>query len=197
MTAGQGDVVGVVPEAVSVRHTVSLSRIWGQDLGHPPDEDATPMIVFCLPQHRPLLPAELDFAPLLAEAKRQLHEEADYAREGEQMMLYRELLAGEEHFVVPAIAPEFSTARVLAMDFLPGRPVEELESAPQDERGRTLRPEGARGRVVAPPMQRPATAPRPGKPRGGTPPGKGRGPAKGSGPVRGEGRRRARTTGGR
>ncbi len=83
-----------------------------------------------------LLPAELDFAPLLAEAKRQLHEEADYAREGEQMMLYRERLAGEEHFVVPAIAPEFSTARVLAMDFLPGRPVEELESAPQDERDR-------------------------------------------------------------
>ncbi|RJY09060.1 ABC1 kinase family protein [Aurantiacibacter aquimixticola] len=86
-----------------------------------------------------LLPKELDIAPLLAEAKRQLHEEADYEREGAQMMRYRERLAGEDHFVVPAIAEEFSTGRVLAMDFIPGRPVEELENASQDERDRATR----------------------------------------------------------
>ncbi|RPF71998.1 ABC1 kinase family protein [Aurantiacibacter spongiae] len=86
-----------------------------------------------------LLPRELDISPLLAEAKRQLHEEADYVREGEQLMRYRERLAGEEAFVVPAVAADFSTARVLAMDFVPGRPIEELESAPQDERDRVTR----------------------------------------------------------
>ena len=85
-----------------------------------------------------LLPAELDIAPLLAEAKRQLHEEADYEREGAQMMAYRERLEGSDHFIVPAIAEDFSTGRVLAMDFVPGRPVEELESAPQDERDRVV-----------------------------------------------------------
>ena len=74
--------------------------------------------------------------------------------------------------------------------------------APQDERGKTLKPEGARGPIVAPRVQRPAPVPQTGKPRmgnprtGGAKPGK-PGPAKGSGPVRGEGRRRARTTGGR
>ncbi|WP_271077058.1 ABC1 kinase family protein [Aurantiacibacter sp. MUD61] len=81
-----------------------------------------------------LLPPELDIKPLLAEAKRQLHEEADYIREGEQMMLYRQRMEGSERFLVPAIAEEFSTERVLAMDFIPGRPIEEMESAPQDER---------------------------------------------------------------
>ncbi len=86
-----------------------------------------------------LLPPELPIQPLLEEAKRQLHEEADYVREGEQMMLYRERMAAEPGFLVPAIAEEFSTERVLAMDFIPGRPVEELESAPQDERDRVAR----------------------------------------------------------
>ncbi|VVS98035.1 ABC1 kinase family protein [Erythrobacter sp. EC-HK427] len=86
-----------------------------------------------------LLPAELDMSVLLEEAKRQLHEEADYVREGEQMMLYRQRLSGEDGFVVPAMAEEFSTGRVLAMDFIPGRPVEEAESAAQDERDRIAR----------------------------------------------------------
>ena len=86
-----------------------------------------------------LLPPEIDIAPLLAEAKRQLHEEADYEREGAQMMLYRERMAGEEGFVIPAIAEEFSTGRVLAMDYLPGQPIESLESAPQEERDSVTR----------------------------------------------------------
>jgi hypothetical protein len=74
--------------------------------------------------------------------------------------------------------------------------------APQDERGRTLKPEGARGPIVAPRVQRPAPVVQAGKPRMGNPrtgtarPGK-PGLVKGPGPVRGEGRRRARTTGGR
>ena len=86
-----------------------------------------------------LLPPELDIAPLLAEAKRQLHEEADYEREGRQMMLYRERMASEEDFLVPAIAEEFSTGRVLAMDFLPGKPIESLETASQEERDSVAR----------------------------------------------------------
>ncbi|MGB3165415.1 MAG: AarF/ABC1/UbiB kinase family protein, partial [Alteraurantiacibacter sp.] len=83
-----------------------------------------------------VLPKELDIAPLLAEAKRQLHEEADYAREGKQMMLYRDRMASDDTFVVPAIAQNFSTGRVLAMDYIPGHPVEEQEDAPQEERDR-------------------------------------------------------------
>ncbi|MEH3035747.1 MAG: AarF/ABC1/UbiB kinase family protein [Sphingomonas adhaesiva] len=81
-----------------------------------------------------LLPPGLDLAPLLGEAKRQLAEEADYVREGGQMRRYRERLAGDPRYVVPALEEALTTRRVLAMDFLPGQPIEALADAPQDAR---------------------------------------------------------------
>ena len=78
-----------------------------------------------------LLPEELDLAPLLGEAKRQLHEEADYLREGEQMARYAARLADDPRFVVPALEPEFTTGRVLAMSFVEGRAIETLDDADQ------------------------------------------------------------------
>ena len=81
-----------------------------------------------------LLPRELDIAPLLADAKRQLAEEADYRREGAQMMLFRDLLANTPEVVVPVLDTEFSTDRVLAMTFIAGEPIETLEAAPQETR---------------------------------------------------------------
>ena len=76
-----------------------------------------------------LLPAALDLAPLLAEAKRQLHEEADYRREADQMLRYATLLADDARFVVPAPVPDLCGARVLAMDFVPGQPIDRLATA--------------------------------------------------------------------
>jgi len=81
-----------------------------------------------------LLPRELDIAPLLAEAKRQLAEEADYAREGEQMTLFGRLLADDPAFVVQLLDEEFTTSNVLAMSFVEGQPIEWLQTAPQAER---------------------------------------------------------------
>lgn len=86
-----------------------------------------------------LLPRELDIAPLLAEAKRQLAEEADYVREGEQMTRFGALLADVPGVVVPVLDPELTTDRVLAMSYVPGRPIETLENAPQDERDAAMR----------------------------------------------------------
>ena len=45
-----------------------------------------------------MLPDRLAIEPLLSEAKRQLHEEADYVREAEQMRRYRTMLAGDPIF---------------------------------------------------------------------------------------------------
>ena len=81
-----------------------------------------------------LLPSSLDIAPLLAEAKRQLHEEADYIREAEQMRRYHTLLAGDPAFVLPAPVADLSTGRVLAMDFVPGQNIETLQDAPAETR---------------------------------------------------------------
>ena len=54
---------------------------------------------------------------------------------------YRGLIGDDPAYVVPAAEPAFSTARVLAMEFVAGEPIEALEDRPQDERDR-----GGRGR---------------------------------------------------
>jgi predicted unusual protein kinase regulating ubiquinone biosynthesis (AarF/ABC1/UbiB family) len=78
-----------------------------------------------------LLPAGLDLAPLLDEARRQLHEEADYLREADHLARFGALLVGEEGLRVPALHSDLTTAEVLAMDFVAGVPVESLHTAPQ------------------------------------------------------------------
>ena len=84
------------------------------------------------------LPKGFDLAPLLEEAKRQLHEEADYAREGRCLAEFGALLADAPEFQTPAFHPDLSTSDLLAMDFLEGVPVDALASAPQAERDRAM-----------------------------------------------------------
>ena len=81
-----------------------------------------------------LLPTGLDIAPLLAAAKQQLTEEADYKREGAQMTRFGALLADMPEVVVPALDRTLTTSRILAMSFIEGRPIETLENAPQEVR---------------------------------------------------------------
>lgn len=81
-----------------------------------------------------LLPSDLDIAPLLAEAKRQLHEEADYRREGRFLARFGALLSDAPEFAVPSLHADLSTKDVLAMSFVPGVAVEDLIEAPQATR---------------------------------------------------------------
>ena len=81
-----------------------------------------------------MVPRHLDVAPLLGEAKRQLHEEADYIREGAQLTRFHTLLAGDDAYVVPTFDPEFSGPSVLAMSFVEGVPIETLAEGAQDRR---------------------------------------------------------------
>ncbi|MBX9732216.1 MAG: AarF/ABC1/UbiB kinase family protein, partial [Sphingomonas sp.] len=85
-----------------------------------------------------MMPKEIDIAPLLVEAKRQLHEEADYVREGAQMARFRALLADDPGFVVPLLDEEFTSGQVLAMSFIEGTAIENLVDAPQEERDRVM-----------------------------------------------------------
>ncbi|MEW4448644.1 AarF/ABC1/UbiB kinase family protein [Qipengyuania sp. JC766] len=85
-----------------------------------------------------LLPRELAIGPLLEEAKRQLHEEADYLREAEQMRRYATMLDGDDRYLVPLPHDDLSTVRVLTMDFVAGEPIEALETEPQDIRDRAM-----------------------------------------------------------
>lgn len=83
-----------------------------------------------------LLPRTMDIAPVLAEAKRQLHEEADYAREGQYLEQFSALLAGSPDYAVPVFHADLSGRDVLAMSYIKGTPIEALASAPQAERDR-------------------------------------------------------------
>lgn len=81
-----------------------------------------------------LLPSHLDVAPLLAEAKRQLHEEADYLREARCQEQFAKLLADRADVHIPAVHADWSTENLLAMDFVEAVPIESLHSAPQAQR---------------------------------------------------------------
>jgi predicted unusual protein kinase regulating ubiquinone biosynthesis (AarF/ABC1/UbiB family) len=79
-------------------------------------------------------PPELEMDKLMAAAKQQLHEEADYQREGAQMALYREQLAGVEGFVVPRLHEGLTRGSILAMSFEEGVSIEELGNEPPERR---------------------------------------------------------------
>ena len=85
-----------------------------------------------------LLPEGLDVAPLLAEAKRQLREEADYLREAGQMRRYGALLEGDGRFAVPRPVDALLRPTVLPMTFQAGVPIEDLASAPEERRNAAL-----------------------------------------------------------
>lgn len=83
-----------------------------------------------------LLPKGLDLTPYLAEARTQLHEETDYAREGAQMIRFADLLARMPQFVVPQLHADWSTPQILAMTHVQGVPIEEAMEEPQEVRDR-------------------------------------------------------------
>jgi predicted unusual protein kinase regulating ubiquinone biosynthesis (AarF/ABC1/UbiB family) len=87
------------------------------------------------------LPVELDIRGLTAEAKRQLRLEADYEEEASHAERFGQLLADAREFIVPAVHRDFSTRRILALDYVPGEPLSWLQrdSVPQRDRDRVGR----------------------------------------------------------
>ncbi len=73
-----------------------------------------------------LLPKGLDLAPLLDEAKRQLHEEADYRREADNLQRFASLLADAGDFVLPQPVAALTRSDILAMSWVEGVAVESL-----------------------------------------------------------------------
>ncbi len=77
-----------------------------------------------------LLPEGLDIAPLLAEAKQQLHVETDYLQEAAAMQSYARYLYAEQksgdRLVLPTVHEELTSRSVLAMNYCAGIPVDQL-----------------------------------------------------------------------
>ena len=86
-----------------------------------------------------LVPDGLDLQPLLQEAKRQLHEEADYLLEARHLRHFAAVLADMPEYLVPGVDEDLTRKNILAMDFLNGVPIESLTTATQTTRDRVIK----------------------------------------------------------
>ena len=94
--------------------------------------------VGALVQMSGLLPKGFDLAPLLEEARLQLHAEADYGREAALLADYAAALGEDERFRIPAVHADRSGETVLVMDWLPGGGVERAAEEDEAERRRVF-----------------------------------------------------------
>jgi predicted unusual protein kinase regulating ubiquinone biosynthesis (AarF/ABC1/UbiB family) len=81
-----------------------------------------------------LLPFDIDVAATAQEAKRQLAQEADYESEGRFLESYAKLVADEPSLLVPRVHWDLTTSRVMAMDYMPGEPLESVRQEPPRKR---------------------------------------------------------------
>tara|TARA_B100000780_G_scaffold149312_1_gene104367 strand:+ start:1882 stop:3114 length:1233 start_codon:yes stop_codon:yes gene_type:complete len=85
-----------------------------------------------------LLPKEFRLEPYLEEGRQQLHKETDYVQEAANLIKFKDLLKDASHFVVPTVHPEWSTSNVLAMDYIAGTAIDNLDSETQDVRDNVI-----------------------------------------------------------
>lgn len=88
------------------------------------NSDVDNMAMFLRVAH--ILPITMDVSGIVAEAKRQLKQEADYIIEAKYLRDYRELVRDDDCFVVPKVHDDLTTKRILAMDYVSGEPLEAL-----------------------------------------------------------------------
>src|SRR5512147_447515 len=73
-----------------------------------------------------LLPLGVDVEEIAREAKRQLAQEADYLAEARFLEQYARLVADDPQIVLPKVHWDLTTARVMAMDYMDGVPLDSL-----------------------------------------------------------------------
>jgi predicted unusual protein kinase regulating ubiquinone biosynthesis (AarF/ABC1/UbiB family) len=73
-----------------------------------------------------LLPLGVDVEEIAREAKRQLAQEADYLAEASFLEQYGRLVADDPQIVLPRVHWDLTTARVMAMDYMEGVPLDTL-----------------------------------------------------------------------
>ena len=78
----------------------------------------------------------IDTGLIRGELADRLREELDYTREAKHLALYREMLAAQPAVHLPEVIPELSTARLLTMTWLAGKPLLSFRDAPQADRNR-------------------------------------------------------------
>ena len=85
-----------------------------------------------------VLPLDIDVRGIASEAKRQLQQEADYRAESRFLERYARLVADDPDLLVPRVHWDYTTQRVMAMDYVEGVPLETMAGGevPQQQRDR-------------------------------------------------------------
>ncbi|MDB5614224.1 MAG: ubiquinol-cytochrome reductase [Devosia sp.] len=83
-----------------------------------------------------LIPPFVSLGSLVAEARSQLQQEADYIREAEQIRQYGTLIGDDPTVLVPDVDGDLTGPAVLAMSFIESEPIDWLFGRPQAERNR-------------------------------------------------------------
>lgn len=83
-----------------------------------------------------LLPSGVDLSGVLAEAKRQLRQECDYAVEAQHLRRYAEMLGDQPGVVIPRVHDDLTTTHILAMDFVEGQSLDVLAGPGHGQRQR-------------------------------------------------------------
>ena len=85
-----------------------------------------------------LLPKGFKVDTYLDEGRKQLHEETDYTREASNLIKFRKLLEDVPQFVVPEAHLDWSTPKILTMDYVLGAAIESLGQESQDVRNQVV-----------------------------------------------------------
>ena len=73
-----------------------------------------------------LLPEHLDISGVLEDAKQQLHDEANYLVEASYLRRFYDAFEQREDVLVPALFDELTTEHILAMEYAPGLPIDDI-----------------------------------------------------------------------
>lgn len=75
-----------------------------------------------------VLPKHIDLTSLLAEAKAQLKNEANYLQEAEFLNAYRANLRNDPRFIVPFVVDELTDENILTMEYIEGSPIIDIST---------------------------------------------------------------------
>jgi len=67
-----------------------------------------------------------EFRRMLEELRKSLMRELDYRQEAQNLTVFREQLKAFDHLIVPAPIMDYSTSRVLTMEYVPGKKITEM-----------------------------------------------------------------------
>ena len=75
---------------------------------------------------RDVLRQKFDASELYREMEERLYEELDYLHEAQNISLFQRLLADDDEVMIPQVYPDFSSRRVLTMDFIDGYKLQDI-----------------------------------------------------------------------